>query len=379
MSEISELNDFSEVESLRDDWNKILQQCRDKDVFSTWEWLSCWWKHFGRERKLKVLTVKDGDRIIGIAPLMLSEYSFLHLGKFRKIEFIGTPHSDYNNLLLLSEESRCVKLFFNHLMELADWDLLELKDVREETACANAFREIRKDKGQELRVFEETLCPYIRLPSSREEFFDHLSSNMRRNLRRRMRKLQKSYKFEVRTQDDFNSVGQAMKTFFDLHQRRWTSKGKPGAFASKVFRNFHLNLAEVFQEKGWLALYFLVADDEPVAALYTFEYNNKKYGYLSGFEPEFARYGVGNLLKLHVIEDCLKKGIKEYDLTRGFELYKADWATGVRRNLGIRMAYKGLFARLYDRAMQSGLSLFLIRRFGASLDLEHIGVRQVYA
>jgi CelD/BcsL family acetyltransferase involved in cellulose biosynthesis len=102
----------------------------------------------------------------------------------------------------------------------------------------------------------------------------------------------------------------------------------------------------VFDEKGWLALYFLTVDNMPVATTYSFDYNLRKYGYLTGFNPDFGQYGVGNLLKIYMIEECIRKGFKEYDLTRGFESYKAEWATGVRKNFVVKMVNKGWRAPL---------------------------------
>jgi len=302
---------------------------------------------------------------------MLSKYSFLHLGKLRRIEFIGSPHSDYNNFILLRKEKECLDLFLNYLGEFSDWDLLELRDIREGSVSANALQDLCSSQTSKLKLKVGTLCPYVNLPASMEVFVNRLSRNMRRNLRKRMRKLREKYKVEVKTQHDFGSVKEAMEIFFNLHQKRWRSKGKPGAFVSEAFCNFHRDVAEIFDEKGWLALYFLTVNDEPAAAVYSFDYNRKKYGYLTGFDPDFGRFGVGNLLKMYVIEECIKKGLKEYDLTRDFEPYKADWATGVRKNFVASMVYKGWFAKVYDWAVQNSFSQFLISKFGGHLTIEY--------
>jgi len=369
MLKVNELTDFSEFDNYKDSWNRILQKSRDNDVFSTWEWLRCWWKHFGKRRNLKLLE-KSGETI-GFAPLMLSKYTFLHLARLHKIEFIGSPNSDYNNFILFKEESECLKLFLRHLMELSEWDLLELRDIREGSASANALQVICNSQISDLTLKVGTLCPYINLPTSLDIFEDHLSRNMRRNLRKRMRKLREKYRVEFKTQSDFDSVQEALEIFFKLHLKRWRSGGRRlGAFASKAFRNFHLDLAEILNKKGWLALHFLTVNDKPVAAVYSFDYNQKKYAYSTGFNPEFGRYGVANLLKMHVVDYCIKKGLREYDLTRDFEPYKADWATGVRKNFVARMAYKGCSARIYNWSTQNSFSKLVISKFGAHLAIE---------
>jgi len=366
---VYEIRDFREFEELREFWNQILQKALDNDVFSTWEWLWCWWKYFGTERELRILTVKEGDHIIAIAPFMLSNYNFLNIGKLSKIEFMSCPYGDYNNFILLKRESECLKLFLETLMGFSDWDLLDLRDIPEGNSLPKisdsfcSFGKLRFD----MKV--RTVCPYIRLPTSTEAFEKRMSRNMRRNLRKRMRRLKKLYKVEVITQREFGSVTRAMETFFRLHQKKWESEGKPGAFIDENFRRFHKDLARIFDEKGWLDLHFLTVDGEPVAAAYTFDYNFKKYGYLTGFDPEFRRFGVGNLLKMYIIQECINRGFREYDLTRDFEPYKADWATNVRRNYVIRFVKGGAFANLYSRFADSNFSSFLYDKFGMHLSI----------
>ncbi|MEM4713280.1 MAG: GNAT family N-acetyltransferase [Candidatus Bathyarchaeia archaeon] len=363
---IADLEDFENLGSM---WNKILAKSLDNDVFSTREWIWCWWKHFGKKRSLRVLAAEENGEIVGLAPFALTEYSFLRAGKLRRIEFIGFPHADYNNFILVRNPSDCLRLFIEGLMKLSDWDLLDLRDIREQSVSANSLRILSNIEGAKLRLTNGTLCPCINLPRSIETFQSNLSRNMRRNLRKRLRKLRESYKVEFKTQRDFDSIDEAMEIFFNLHQKRWKSKGKQGAFAAEDFRKFHLDVAKVFDKKGWLDLHFLMANDEPVAAAYTFDYNSKKYGYLTGFDPEFGHFGVGNLLKLHLIEECIKKGFREYDLTREFEPYKAEWATVIRKNLIARIVRRSLSAKMYCWALENKFSQWLFTRLGVRLSV----------
>ncbi|MEM2914806.1 MAG: GNAT family N-acetyltransferase [Candidatus Bathyarchaeia archaeon] len=352
MLKLDIIEDFEKFESFMDIWNAVLRRTLDHDVFSTWEWLWCWWKHYGKGRQLRVLMAKDGGKIIGIAPLMLSKYSFHKFGKLNRIEFVGFPHADYNNFLLTTRDLKCLRLILDGLKEISDWDLLDLRDIRNDSVSGQAIQAISQNKNLNLNLTVETLCPYISLASSVDVFVKGLSRNMRRNLKKRMRRLSKGFKVSFKTQRDFDSIDEAMEAFFRLHQERWKSTGKQGVFVSEVCRDFHRDVARIFDNKGWLDLRFLTVNDEPIAAAYTFDYNLKKYGYLTGFSPNFAEFGVGNILKMHLIEECIKKGFREYDLTRGIEPYKISWATGVRRNFTARFARRGLFARMYCWALE---------------------------
>jgi CelD/BcsL family acetyltransferase involved in cellulose biosynthesis len=368
MIKLRVVDDLSGFKELGKVWNTLLQRSLDNDVFSTWEWLWNWWRHFGAGRSLRVLVAEEDDEIIGVAPFMLSKYSFGHVGSLSRIEFISFPHGDYNNLILLDKSPiECVKLFLEGLLDFSDWNLLDLRDIRDNSVTADCLRKICSEKDFKLRLLDGTFCPYVNLPSSFDAFMAGLSCNLRRNLRKRLRKLQAKYKVEFKSQRDFSSLDRAMEAFFKLHQERWKAKGMQGAFASEEFKGFHLDVAKAFDEKGWLDLRFLTVDDVPVASAYTFDYNFKKYGYLTGFDPEFAKYGVGNMLKTHLVEECIRKRFREYDLTRDFEPYKADWATGVRKNLGARLIRSGLFARTYSWALEKRLTRWMSSKFGAHL------------
>jgi CelD/BcsL family acetyltransferase involved in cellulose biosynthesis len=371
MVKLRVVDDFSGFKELGSVWNMLLQKSLDNDVFSTWEWLWNWWKHFGKGRSLRVLVAEEGGEIIGIAPFMLSKYSFGRIGSLRRIEFISFPHGDYNNFILPERSPiECVKLLLEGLLDFSDWNLLDLRDIRDNSMTAECLRKICSSKDFRLKLLDGTLCPYVNLPSSFDAFMARLSRNVRRNLRKRLKKLQANYRVEFKSQKYFSSLDKAMEAFFKLHQERWKSRGMKGAFASEEFKGFHLDVAKTFDERGWLDLRFLIVDNVPVAAAYTFDYNFKKYGYLTGFDPEFAKYGVGNLLKMHLVEECIRKGFREYDLTRDFEPYKADWATGVRKNLVARLVRGGMFAKTYCWALEKSFTQWLSSKFGAHLTFE---------
>jgi len=337
---ITEVNNQHDLSTLKDSWQALSQQC-DHSIFSTWEYLSIWWRYFGKDATLRVLIAQENGEPLGIAPLMLLKHKSSHLGSLHKIQFLGHG-SDYADFILPKKNTKCLKLFLDKLLQFSDWDILELEGINEESTTAKTLLEIQSYATPKFELNDWSLCYNICLSDSLKDFKNGLSRNMMKNLDKRMRRLTNNFKVEFKTQNDFKSVRVAMETFFNLHEKRWKSKGEPGAFSIKENRDFQISLAETFNAKGWLALYFLTVDDEPTSVAYTFDYNLRKYGCLTGFDPEFKQFGVGNLLKMHIIEECFRKGFREYDFGRGSESYKAEWATGVRKNLVLEMTKGGL-------------------------------------
>ena len=333
-----ELDGIGEVEALQDEWNTILAST-DNAVFSTWEWVTCWWKHFGEGRRLRVLVAENGDRTIAVAPLMLSNYEYMRLGELRKIEFLGSPQSDYNNFILSENESECARLILKTIEGLHDWDHLDLRDVLEESSSARLLCDYSVTSPWRLAKRVLTLAPYITLPHTFEELVNRLGTHDRHNMARSERRLRERYQIDLKTYKDFSSVQEAMDVMFELHQKRRTNiSDTPTAFATPRARAFHSELAALFAARGWLNLNFLTADDEAIAATYCFDYRGKTYGYQGGFDPRFSRYAVGTLLHLRNIEGSIRRGFREYDFSRGAESYKFSWPVHVRRSLAIGFA-----------------------------------------
>jgi CelD/BcsL family acetyltransferase involved in cellulose biosynthesis len=350
MLRIREINDYDEALELQEQWNEVLDRSRDKNIFLTWEWLSTWWRHYGKKRRLVILLAHEGERIAAIAPLMHSVYRLSGL-RLRKIEFFA-EHIDYRNFILAEKKAECLRLFLRHLNTL-DWDSLEFRDIPE---SAESLTLLRKIYGNEhtLNELVSSKCPHLPLPASWNVLAKHLSGNMRRNLRRRMKRLKENCTVAFTRQDEIDSLRQDMKTFFSLHQKRWASKGLRGSFGrDPKFREFLLDVARCFAEKKWLNLSFLTANDEPISAALCFEYNKVLYYYHPGFDPEYAKYGVGNLLIMCLMQDAIQRDLNEFDFLKGDEAYKNDWTSLSWTNFEVRYVRNRLLPMLYDRVTRS--------------------------
>jgi CelD/BcsL family acetyltransferase involved in cellulose biosynthesis len=349
---VKESNNFQD---LREKWNALLKNNLFGDnVFLTWEWLSIWWRHFREGRKPLVLLVKDEREILAIAPLMLSKYKLPGFGTIKKVEFLGVRHSDYNNFIIIKRVAECMRLIMDYLVDtITDWDWIELKEIPETAENANYLETIFSYSPSNLKLKKRVcnLCPYISLPNSFDLLMKGLSKNMRQNLNKYLRKFSEKHRVELKRYDEAGfSVKEAMELFIKLNEKRWESEGLPGSFKSKEpsFRHFHMDVAELFADKGWLGLYFLTADDEPVSAQYTFEYGQKMFYYLAGFDPQYSNYSVGNLIIRFLLERCIQKGFKEYDMMRGDEPYKLLWTRTVRRNFEIKFVRGTCHSRFFD-------------------------------
>jgi CelD/BcsL family acetyltransferase involved in cellulose biosynthesis len=327
-----------------DAWDEALRESRDNNVFLTWEWITLWRKRLGEKVRFSVVTVIDDGRIVAAAPIARWR-RFLGLGPCT-VKFGDTDESDYNAFVITKKTPDAAKMLLDHIVSAAN--LFELGNIPEGSETAAYLRTYSKESFKFLEDVDN-ICSYISLPNKWEDYFSSLSHYMRRDLVRDQRNLEADFNVDFRIVSKSSEAGQAMNAFFDLHERRLrVLKRNPAISVDRSIRDFHLDVASSFAEKGWLFMGLLTLDDETVACAYAFKYANKLYGYLSGFDPEYSKYGIGSLLHMNMIKCCIDEHLEEYDFLRGDEPYKRRW-TPLARRLVRFSARKGILGKMFGR------------------------------
>ena len=338
---------------MADSWSTLLASS-NHSVFATWEWLSIWWKHFGNNRKLKILLAEENNELIGIAPLMYSVESMFGLlrGKF---EFIGTPDSDYNNFVIKQEKSKneeIFDLFLKYLNSVPEkWDFLNLMDIPEYSECIPFFKRAANLK-------QLTKCHYFLVPKSYEAFLKSLNYKQRGSVNNTMNKIKKNFSADLIDYSSPSMYAEGLRFLIELNKKRWASVGLCGAFPNENVCNFHFDIAQSFAKKGILGLYILKFNGKPVSGSYGFRYQSKYYAYLNGFDPEYSKFGVGSVLVPYLVDEFVKEGLTEFDFLRGDENYKLRWNGIPRWNyqaiLGRQGILVGIQRRIIERVFREG-------------------------
>jgi len=358
---ILELEQIEKLTNFEAWWDRLLSGSLDNNPFVTYDWMASWWKHFGKGRELKFFTAESLGSVSLIIPVMYSKYEVFGL-KRRKATFACAPDSDYQ-VFLATDFQRAAKdldQLVESIMEDSNPDCIVFQDVPEGSITARLLENIKQDDFiVSSRIINS--CPYIPLSSTYESYFQSLSRLMRRNLRVCERDAMRDFKVDFLKYDHLETMEEAMTILFELHQKRQVDVGNFGVFSNDIERNFHVDLAKAFAEKGWLALFFLTFDDKTVSSVYCFEYNGKLYVYLSGFDPMYAKYRPGYLIYKDIIKYAFRRNLKEVDFLRGDEEYKSRWGTQVRKNLEFRIEKRNLRGRFYNWTANSKSFSYLYR------------------
>jgi CelD/BcsL family acetyltransferase involved in cellulose biosynthesis len=350
---ITEAHSPEVFDALKEEWQALVERSERATIYQTWEWNEAWWRAFGRGKRLRIMEVRDRGKLIGLAPLYVSN----HLGTpLRRVAFIGTGASDYMDVIVDEERApEIIPVIVRHLIGSRAYDLADLQQLRPHAYLREQV-ECRPQSLPHPRRLQSTVmepCPYVALPATWDEYTRRLGKKMRSNLSYYDRLLPKTFEnVEVRLAEG-QELDAAMGALFDLHQKRWNARLLPGVLGGSRVQQFHRQVAERFHERGWLRLHLTQIDSRSVAVLYCYRFRERYYYYLGGFAPDLARYSLGTVLTAHAMRQAISEGCEEFDFLRGAEPYKYRWMPEERFN------HRLLLSR--PRSFRSGAMLRLNR------------------
>jgi len=195
------------------------------------------------------------------------------------------------------------------------------------------------------------------LPASWDEFYEGVSKNRRKSIRKLQRNAIDCGRLEFKTATTNDEFEAAMKVFVDLHQKRRISLGEPGCFASKRFAEFIDDVSKQLWSAGTLQLAWIELDSQPVGVEYCLLDANTTYVYQGGLDPEVQKEAPGHLMTMSMIRHSIDSSRTTYDLLRGDERYKADWNAQPQTTVKLRISANRTAAHLRQGVWLAGATM----------------------
>lgn len=125
---------------------------------------------------------------------------------------------------------------------------------------------------------------------------------------------------------------------------------------------------------GWLRSYILYCKQVPSAFMLGFQYGGCYYYDDVGYDPDFAKWSVGSVLQLKVIEEILglPDAPRHFDFSTGFGQHKGRFGNMERREVNLLVLPRSVKNRLLASAFRGSENL----SNGAVRGLERLGVKE---
>ena len=334
----------SDLSGLEHEWKRLFDESGCPNPFLSWEWHQSW-AESQHERIHPLLAVDrfpDG-RLAAVLPLQ----EVRHRG-LRQWELLsqGSGADELDCLVHPQAREGTPQRLIEAALSLR-WHVCRWEAISQHSHLA-AFMHQRATQAPGSIVMEagETL-PYLPLPEQFDVLLAQHSANFRSEIRRRRRNLERHggpVRLHIATSAE--EIATAMNLLFTLHNQRRQQKQGAGAFEEESLCQFHRLVARRLAGKRMTRVYVLQVSGTSIAALYGFETRQRFYYFQSGWDPQWSRLSPGTVMLSMVVEDCILRGLRQFEFLRGTEEYKARWTDKSRPTLNV-LAARDWLARIY--------------------------------
>lgn len=317
-----------EIPFTPDEWNHLASISPTATVFQTYEWFESWWTSFGSDGQLLLISVFQGDKLLGFAPLM--RYPSLAL-RPQVLRFVADTHSDYLDFITGSHAPVVLREVFKRLTDHeSSWSELHLRNIPASSPSVQLLESF--SSNQELLLLRGTDMPCFSLQvGGREE--DVRRRVNKYSLRRASNYFGRQGHLTVRTVDTVSEGKDLLPVFFNQHIRRWSTTGTPSLFHETQNQHFYDQLVTRLLPLGWLHLSVAELDGQPIAFHFGFDHGGTLTWYKPSFDPDHAAHSPGKLILSHLMHFALDSNRSEVDFTIGAEPFKERYCDTQRVNV----------------------------------------------
>jgi CelD/BcsL family acetyltransferase involved in cellulose biosynthesis len=330
---VDKIND----EKLMREWKRLetLTECHPQMYY---DWCRPWWELQSRKRKLYILMVESNDKTIGIAPLCIENRMGLKIIRSFPIHF-----GDFYEFIIERNNKKYIyRLILEYLMEFKQWSYIQIDQVNSESCL---YKHIMSG---ELRFKAKTLTGIVELKFSNitfEEYFEALPTRKRKNIRRRLKRLQEYGDLKLTIIDNRYEYYGYMGVMKNINEKRWGNDNN--ILPDEDYEKCRMEAIGKLYDVGKAVLVLLKLNGEVIAYRLGILHKNTFYAWKFSFDPQYKKYSPGSLMTRLLVEKLIDRNVSKLNYGCGEYDYKLDWSnkTFDNYNYTIQAANKTILAK----------------------------------
>ena len=337
---------FSELDP--DEWNTLLAESITDVPFLRHEYLSTWWATCGggewQQAELALISARENDRLIGIAPFFLTEQSSRSETERddggQALMLLGSIEiSDYLDLIVreddlprfLSGTLDCLASPARRGPGRADsalaWSRFDWYNLPADSPTLAALEAESAKRGWTYTVEPFRPSLFVPLPGDFEEYLAGIDKKQRHEIRRKMRRAESDERnvrwYIVTDESTLDAEAEACCHLMAQDPAKQ-------AFLTQTMRSQMKAMIHAAFKAGWLQLAFMEVDGQKAAGYLNFDYWNRIWVYNSGLDFSYRDLSPGCVLLGYLLQWANENGRSEFDFMRGDEDYKYKFG-GIKR------------------------------------------------
>jgi CelD/BcsL family acetyltransferase involved in cellulose biosynthesis len=317
------LDSLEAVEPTVAEWDALAVEAQRP--YSAPAWLLAWWRHAAPgDPLLRVVIVRDGDRVVGVAPMFAARWRGLWA-----YSLLGT-HTTWRiePLAAAGREDEVARAVCQALSTARPYpDLIHLEGVPANSPWPGRMRHHWPSRPAWRHDRPVTPAPTLALAADDlDGWLKGKSSNFRQQMRRMRRKLDKEGAV-FRIAETPEEIDRDVAEFVRLHNARWDWRG--GSMSLTPGTDSMLRDAgRALVASGRFRLVSIEVDGKVINAQLHVAAGGEVSYWNGGFDDAYGQFKPSFVGLLHAIGDALERGDHRFDLGPGAQEYKYRLADG---------------------------------------------------
>ncbi|MGW6142230.1 GNAT family N-acetyltransferase [Streptomyces sp. NPDC055140] len=303
---------------LGQEWEALYRSSRTATPFQSHAWLHSWWLSYGSGRGLCVVLVRDGGRLVAVAPLMR---------RWRPLPVLvplGGSISDFCDVLVDDGggggEGAGARVLGDALWRLARTHVIDFREARPGSAVERLYE---RWPGPRRRL-DDSLCLELP-PVPMDDIVGRLSGPRGQRVRAKIRKLD-ALGIERRVVPQ-NEIDGSLRRLVELHQLQWEGRKVTTEHLRPRFSEHLTRSVSRMARSGDAVVTEFRIDETVLAADLTLLSPCLVGGYLYGAHPGLRerKVDIATMLLRSCSEYVQERASGSLSLLRGDEPYKRHW------------------------------------------------------
>ncbi|MBU4185564.1 MAG: GNAT family N-acetyltransferase [Proteobacteria bacterium] len=205
------------------------------------------------------------------------------------------------------------------------WDLIQLEYISQDTGLFKEFKELQ-NYGLKTKTAETKKSPHIMINSNWLTYYDSIPKSFRKHIDSRHRRSERDYVVELERINGDLLDELALDEAFAIEDSGWKGRNGSSVLKNPMAKQFYYSLAFTLNRKNWFELLFLKLSGKRVAFDYNLIYDACYNMVKIGYDEQYKRYSIGNVLRKLVIMNAFQNNYKKYDFLGAADDYKTKLA-----------------------------------------------------
>lgn len=338
--QVARLDGHAAISRFVPEWERLIDADPASTVFQSPQMLLAWQSSAPENEEPLMLVARAGGVAIGCAALVLRSTRLLGV-RTRTLAF-GNPRGE---IVAACRREEVIAALCGWLQDTAGlWDVLELNDIRPDTAhqIDAHFRRWGRSRQEPMtpapaEAFLDTRCSWQAYLASRSAHFRH-------RLRPQTTKIERAGKVATRHFEG-EAAAAVYEAFLELEASSWKSRSGDSRLPPRE-RDALRALLDTPSDRVVPTILFLDVDERRVAAVLSLCHRRTRYMFVTYFDDRLRAFYPGRRLFVEAVRDAFEHPeIDELSFIGAYP-FAAAWASAQREYANLRIYGSGIRARL---------------------------------